>query len=494
MTIISFSDWETQQLKSKLGKNVVWCADGTCQFRNLNVPMDVLTRAIEFPIYQETVDNYMYPPNGSVIYQNIFDAKNKRVIEKIGNPKAYDETTYVPGKEWNGRNIINYGNGSNPDKNGMLVHPPKDAEVIWVRILNDRWVVIKAQLVANGETLGRFIGGHRNLANYTPDGTMGNDGFHNVHVWVPIPLPRAAVGDVILTSSFTDSDFWVSGIGFSKNPWKHAMNHALAYHWNINTPGVPPDGIANDAAKHGIAWETHNWNNDVLIRVQNNMRTATFYVPVVPSGKDKLVYAVEHNNNWLGTGHVSMTVNDRPIERFRSSYDNPFARNFNGKIYSRYIAAKIPANYIGPNDRFVKLVINMTPTNHNLYLREIGTHDLFPDVSSPDYAYLGCYEDCVDIPGVGERGLPTHLGNGIKSVEDCYNMVKAKNDAGAKFTYFGTQHNSECWAGTNDSFKIRKEKPDSECSLTCSGVGGQGTPLARPTCGGACRNAVWRIL
>lgn len=363
-----------------LRKNSLWCADGTCQLQNVELPSTAVVKSIRSSVYDDRYNNYMYPVEGTIIFQNIFDAKNKKVIEKIGNPPGYNDTQYVPGKEWNGRPIIHYGHKAVADKNGMLVHPPPGAEVVWVRILNDRWNVIKAQLAKTGESLGRFIGGHRKSANYTPDGTVGNDGFWNVHAWVPIPLPKADVGDLILTSSGPDSDLWVSGIGFSRNPWKHAMNHGLAYHWYVNTPGVPDNAIDNDAGKHGIAWETHDWNNDVLIRVQNNAGKALFYVPVVPSGQDKLVYIVEHNNNWLGTGHVDVKVNDRPIERFRSSYDNPFARNFNGKIYQRYLAARIPAEYIKPGDKFIKLEINMQPTNHNLYLREIGTHDLYPSV------------------------------------------------------------------------------------------------------------------
>lgn len=364
-----------------LQQNSIWCADGTCKVGNVNIPQAEMSRSMQWSLYQSGLDNYMYPP-GATIYQNIFDAKNQKVIEKIGNPGNYNDTSYVVGKEWNGRPIICYGNKVQADKNGMLVHVPADAEVIWVRLLNDRWTVIKAQLAGSGLSLGRFAGGFRNLTNYTPDGTMGNDGFWNVHVWMPIPLPGRGVGDVILTSAAPDSDFWVSGIGFSKNPWKHAMNSAVAYHWNLNTPGVADGAINNDANSTGIAWETNNWNNDQLMRVQNNKGIAVFYVPVVPSGNDKLIYAMEHNSNWVGTGHVDLKANDQPIERFRTTYNNPFQRNFNGKIYSRYIAARVPANLIKPSDKFIKLTINMQPTNHNLYLREIGSHDVYPTVTS----------------------------------------------------------------------------------------------------------------
>jgi hypothetical protein len=34
-------------------------------------------------------------------------------------------------------------------------------------------------------------------------------------------------------------------------------------------------------------------------------------IPVVPSGKDKLLYIVEHNNNWVGIMHGSVTINGK---------------------------------------------------------------------------------------------------------------------------------------------------------------------------------------
>ena len=67
------------------------------------------------------------------------------------------------------------------------------------------------------------------------------------------------------------------------------------------------------------------------------------------------------------------------IERFRTSYDNPFARHFNSKIYMRYIAARIPKELIKQNERFISVKIDMTNQNPevNINFREIGTHDFF---------------------------------------------------------------------------------------------------------------------
>ena len=41
----------------------------------------------------------------------------------------------------------------------------------------------------------------------------------------------------------------------------------------------------------------------------NFVGISVLYVSVVPSGKDKLFYIVEHNNNWVGSMHKSIKVN-----------------------------------------------------------------------------------------------------------------------------------------------------------------------------------------
>ena len=99
-------------------------------------------------------------------------------------------------------------------------------------------------------------------------------------------------------------------------------------------------------------------------------------VPVVSSGRDKLLYLIEHNSDWNGCMHTGITVGDRPIERFLASYDNPFARHWNSKMYERYIAARIPAALIPAGARWLSVRIHMGNQNNNIHFREIGTHDL----------------------------------------------------------------------------------------------------------------------
>jgi hypothetical protein len=105
-------------------------------------------------------------------------------------------------------------------------------------------------------------------------------------------------------------------------------------------------------------------------------KVTNLVVPVVSNGKDKLLYLVEHNNNWNGCMHAGIKVNGKPIERFIATYDNPFARHWNSKFYNRYIAALVPAGLIGKDDRWLKVDIDMNGAGNDIYFREMGTHDL----------------------------------------------------------------------------------------------------------------------
>ena len=127
-----------------------------------------------------------------------------------------------------------------------------------------------------------------------------------------------------------------------------------------------------DATVWADGW--HNWNNDTLSKI--NAKTSwELKVPVVPSGRDKLLYLVEHNNNWNGTMHTGITVNGTAVQRFRATYDNPFARHWNSKQYQRYVATYIPASMIPADSRYLSVKIDMSKQDDDINFREIGTHD-----------------------------------------------------------------------------------------------------------------------
>lgn len=74
--------------------------------------------------------------------------------------------------------------------------------------------------------------------------------------------------------------------------------------------------------------------------------------------------------------HGRVRVNGQTVERFRTSWINPFASHFNSKLYDRYMATYVPANLIRASDRFITVTIDMTEANHHIHFREIGTHDV----------------------------------------------------------------------------------------------------------------------
>ena len=72
-------------------------------------------------------------------------------------------------------------------------------------------------------------------------------------------------------------------------------------------------------------------------------------VPYIYSGKDKMLYFAEHNSNNNGGPHYQISVNGHVIERLRYSYTNPFATHLNSKTFDRYLASKVPKEYLDSN-------------------------------------------------------------------------------------------------------------------------------------------------
>jgi len=119
----------------------------------------------------------------------------------------------------------------------------------------------------------------------------------------------------------------------------------------------------------------------------------------------------------MGTQHGNVFINGQPVERFRTTYSNPFATHWNSKIYERYMATRIPANLIQATDKFVRLKIDMTNSNNHIHFREIGTHDY----QCCGYALQGFKNNKVTI-----RGLLRNAINGLTLTDDYLNSQNAK--------------------------------------------------------------------
>jgi hypothetical protein len=301
-------------------------------------------------------NNHMF--REAKIYQDIFMAFRHGVCKKIGIPGGWNDRSHPESNKWNGQALINLGVQRQNYGNGMTVQVPNGYDLIWLRVTNHVWARFTVTYWDNGRhDLGQFAAGYRNLNEISPDGGTP-DAFHKHHMWMSIPVKKS--GEHMIRSS-QHSNSWISGIAFGKNLWNHASNSAVAYHWAIN-------------GGTSLQWHTHNWENDQLACI-NTGKVNRLVVPVVPNGKDKLFYIVEHDNNWVGTMHTGLKVNGVAIERLRTSYTNPFATHFNSKHFSRYIAAFIPSARIPRDARFINIDIDMNDQDEHIFFREAGTHD-----------------------------------------------------------------------------------------------------------------------
>jgi len=306
----------------------------------------------------------MYPMSGAVIYQDIFAAMAASAIMKLGSP-SYDDTSYPPSNPWNGnhRAIVKFGSNNEQDGNGALVTIPAGFDTVWIRVLGDRWNAVHAYAFERTAELGLWVGGNRQGNSYCPDGSL-SDGTNTTHEWLPIHVGFS--GRIALISKpNTDKEFWLSGLAFTANRWAHAAQSAVAFVWGLN-------------GGDQINWEGV-WGSDVDCSV-SPQTTSRLMVPLVNSGRDKLLYVVGENNDPNRLAHDGVLVNGVNVGRLRASFDNPFARHWNSKMYERYAAVIIPARMITASG-FWTVQIDMGHQSDNFKFREIGTHDLEVPIS-----------------------------------------------------------------------------------------------------------------
>lgn len=351
-------------LKIKLTGDI--CAGNICMTSdNFMRMLDKLNKN-EYMYSSDPKDYFIFNDilSGLSLSQDKLDERTPYV--KNGDPKGFNATTYSNTNLWNGRTMINIGTSGNVYPNGLLVNMPANTSTLWIRILNERWSTFEIY-DTNKNLYGRFSSGQRKLNNISPDGGTHDDSW-NIHIWMPIGLPISQNPKkyIIVNPSNSNSDGWISGIAFSANPWGHASASALSYHWKNN---------ASDEVRD---WRD-TWNNDHHASFIPSKIT-NIKVPIVHTNKDKLVYIVEHNDARSSNQHTLLKVDGKPIERFMTTYDNPFSRHYNSKLYQRYMAAKIPTSMLDKSKNFITLTVDMSKqknNDHTITFRELGTHDLY---------------------------------------------------------------------------------------------------------------------
>lgn len=332
-------------------------------------------------------NDYMYKSSECVIYNDILlalassqsEMTVNKPIAKYGNPVNFGTKNIAM---WNRRPILYMGSPTD-GLNGIIVNVPANMSVIWIRCLNDRATGFKVY-DTSGKSYGVYVWGRRSLNTISPDGG-GFDTYASIHTWMPIALPIGTTQagalntarNYVITNptnaNNTDvNNSFLSGIAFSTNPWNHASISAMGLWWTCNGGDKPPGWVGDSAL---------GWNNDLVVNVGGGL-TKTFIVPSVYSGKDKLLYIVTNNNIWNDNMGVIVKVNGVQIEKFRATYDNPFARHHSSKIYSRYIATLIPASLIQESNPLLSVSLDSSASGvdngmNYLGIREIGTHDAY---------------------------------------------------------------------------------------------------------------------
>lgn len=301
-------------------------------------------------------NSFMYHPDGAIIFHNLFVALNSNVYAKSGNPGGWDESSFRT-NPWNGKQLLKIGN-KNAFPNGLTVYVPEGRSVIWLQVLSDRWQSFEVYS-ADGKSIGNYTSGFRLSNRINPDGSTIS--WHQtLFTWMPIPVPAPGTYVICGGNKKNDAanDCWISGIAFTSNPWNHAMNSAVAYHWLVN------EGTPNPT------WVNQNVNGDQQARLDRG-KTYTLMVPVVKSNVDKLLYFVLTEQAM----DCVITVNDKPVEKLaKVNNSQPFANYFNSRNFNNFVGTRI-TNDIIPASGFLKVVVDLTGINNDINFREIGTMD-----------------------------------------------------------------------------------------------------------------------
>jgi hypothetical protein len=296
-------------------------------------------------------------------------------------------------------------------------------KVVWIEIKSDTRCSFRvtsssniSNNVLNNNVLDVVYSNYLTYSNsLRPDGAdynmIGTQTLtNNITQWVPIPinydlLPSEKAIYIRRNRTDNNSKLMISGLAFTTNPWNHCKLPAICIHWDLNdsNPSInkfnPSTSLVEASTPttrsvdqpHDAFTEYITFNGKLLIT----------RIPVINSGKDKLLYLNVANNtininiqnvliqtdttkqigsitpesNILNSMSQFISNTITPIENFATTYDNPFARYFNSHKNNRYIATRIPAELIKSN--FIRVILQgQVSSGTGLMIYEIGTHDL----------------------------------------------------------------------------------------------------------------------
>ncbi len=331
------------------------------------------------------INQYMYLPNENIMWNNLKTFKN--ITPGWTNSGEDLDTTYDT-TTWYDKNIYKTKTVNNqPMGTGIKIKVPDfenrndisglDFSVLWVQTLNDtkRWSTFRVYTKNEDGTynsFGSYGTGFRYLNNISPNGSIHNETY-NLFEWYPVPIQLNSSREVYVSNPFNELT-WYSGFAFSTNPWNHCRVSARTIYCNLNKEGNDLiTTLTSYPTQTTIVWGG-SWNNDTYCQITTGSEGA-FRIPFVNSGREKIFYLIEHNDNW-STSSKNVKVNGIEIGNLYTSFDNPFARHFNSKIWQRYLGVIIPKDIINSiNSNFMTITIT-TPFYINI--REVGTHDVNP--------------------------------------------------------------------------------------------------------------------
>lgn len=292
--------------------------------------------------------------NDVIMYDNLRSIYKKNEVMKVyKNPNNFK---YNPAERLYDKYVINFGDTTNTkDTGGILIKPPKDYPLMWLRVPYNQFTSVMAYYEKNMEPIGNFIVGK--LWGIGPDGS-DDDSFGKL-TWMQIPIPKGNSSNIIVISSapkdskYKFGNLSVTGLAFTKNMWNNVYNYSFNFIDSVNGGGK--------------LFFQHNFG---LIQPK---KVYTLHIPVIPSNKDKLLYMLTNDQYSNTTNIKSIKIGDKLIERFKKTYQSPF-RNIYTPNYT-FVAAKIPNNLIDKTAKYIPITFDFSENNYNISVLAIGTHD-----------------------------------------------------------------------------------------------------------------------